>query len=655
MPEAQTWTKALVKLMSPAKDGEASTRSQKLFGLLFIGSFFVLFGFVNGPAKRSKEKGKKKIGTSSMEDLKMLVKILVPNMFCKEAGILMSFIAVLTTRTLLSIVVAHLDGRVIKSLVELKFREFTRLSGLWLLLGLPAAVCNALIKLIQTRLAFSFRTKLTRHFYDLYLVNEVYYKSGNMDDRIENPDQMLTDDVDKFSQQLADLFSQLAKPVFDCILFTGELWKSVGSGAVAGACITTVGTAQALNALRPAFGRLTANVAERDGQWRARHSRLVTDSEEVGFHRGAAVERSRLEAGYKALQDANRKLLEAAFPYNIYEGYFTKYIWGIVGMTVCAAPVLLSNGGLGAGKATEILVTNRKLMSSAADSTERLMESLKEIAHLSGRSGRLAKLLRVLNEVGKGEFHHKQVGMEEDSPLLKYHGVVKHDASCIRFENVPIVAPNGEQLVKPANFELKRGDHCLITGPNGCGKSSLFRVLAGLWPVFEGTMTRPAEPQDIFFLPQRAYLVHGSLRDQIIYPDMKSKMTDKELEEVLIWARCKHVLDRENKGFESVQEWKDVLSGGERQKIGLARVFYHKPKFAILDECTSAIHVDDEALLYEKVKSIGITLMSVSHRRTIWHHHNVALSFENGEISFAPFEVEAVKAPTMKTNKEAAP
>ncbi|KAJ9441266.1 Peroxisomal long-chain fatty acid import protein 2 [Diplonema papillatum] len=628
-------TKMLLALLAPAADGK-STRAQKVFGVFLVTFFSVLFAMVNAPSARKKARGSK---ATTSDDLKLLLKILVPSPFCRQASILYSFIGVLTVRTLLSIFVAHLDGRVVKALVEMKLSEFGRLVCVWLCMGVPASICNALIKHLQGALAITFRTTLTKHFYDLYFKSQVYYKVGCLDDRIENPDQMMTDDAEKFSKQLADLISQLAKPAFDCLIFTAELWKSVGSGAVAGAYLTTVLTAQALNALRPSFGRLTAETAERDGQWRARHTRLVTDSEEVAFHGGAEVERLRVEDGYRALVGANKKLLTASFPYNVIEGYFTKYLWGIVGMTVCAAPVLVGGGKVGAGTATEILVTNRKLMTSAADSTERLMESLKDMSHLSGRAGRLANLIRVLREVDNGQYKHRQVGVNADpslpSPSLTYHGKTHHVEDYIEFIDVPIVAPNGELLVKPTTFRLNRGDHCLIIGPNGCGKSSLFRVLAGLWPVMAGELYRPTGLRDIFFLPQRAYLVQGTLEDQIIYPDTKPKCTREELKQMMSWACCKHVLDREELGFDTAKEWKDVLSGGERQKIGLARVFYHKPKFAILDECTSQIHVDDEQKLYSKVKELGITLMSVSHRRTIWHHHSCKISFENREITFS--------------------
>jgi len=208
----------------------------------------------------------------------------------------------------------------------------------------------------------------------------------------------------------------------------------------------------------------------------------------------------------------------------------------------------------------------------------------------------------------------------------------------IKFENVPIVTPNGDVLVKDLNFEVKAGMNCLISGPNGCGKSSLFRILGGLWPVYEGVVTRPNQ-NNLFYVPQRPYLPIGTLRDQVIYPDSyadfkKKGLSDNDLLALMSIVQLGYVIQREG-GWDSVSDWHDVLSGGEKQRIAMARLFYWQPQFAILDECTSAVSLDVEAELYNYCKRVGITLFTVSHRTTLYQYHEYLLKFDGkGGISF---------------------
>lgn len=146
--------------------------------------------------------------------------------------------------------------------------------------------------------------------------------------------------------------------------------------------------------------------------------------------------------------------------------------------------------------------------------------------------------------------------MTIDESSLK--GEVSIEDGVIDFRGVSISTPNGDTLVPDMTFQVTQGMNCLITGPNGCGKSSLFRVLGGLWPVFAGKLVKPTA-RNMFYVPQKPYLPLGTLRDQVIYPDSydnvkRMKIMDSELVEYLKVVHLDYLIEREG-GWDSVRDW----------------------------------------------------------------------------------------------------
>lgn len=286
------------------------------------------------------------------------------------------------------------------------------------------------------------------------------------------------------------------------------------------------------------------------------------------------------------------------------------------------------------------------MLLGSSDAFGRIMFSYKEVTELAGYTSRVASLLDVIEDIQAGHFEKKLVSsasIEANASVLRGRGEVT-EGSDIDFVNVPIVSPNGDVLVRELSFSVKSGEHLLIVGPNGCGKSSLFRILGGLWPVYGGTVRKPPF-SDIFYIPQRPYLSRGSLRQQIIYPDSLRDMrargvTDEDLFRILSVVEVEGVVDRQG-GWDAEQEWTDVLSGGIQQRIAMARLFYHAPKYAILDECTSSVTLEIEKVMYDEAKRLGITLMTVSHRRSLWKYHENILQFDGqGSYIFTRLDAE---------------
>lgn len=173
----------------------------------------------------------------------------------------------------------------------------------------------------------------------------------------------------------------------------------------------------------------------------------------------------------------------------------------------------------------------------------------------------------------------------------------------------------------------------LILGSNGCGKTAIARIIAGLWPLYNGLLSKPND-DDIFYLPQKTYFTNGNLRDQIIYPHSYDEMlemgyNDDHLYHILREVKLEYLLTREG-NFNVKKDWKDVFSGGEKQRMLIARVLFKNPKFVILDESTNAVSTDVEDYLFELLqKKKGLTFITLSHRPLLMKYHDFILEIKN--------------------------
>ncbi|OAA46363.1 ABC transporter [Metarhizium rileyi] len=608
------------------------------------------------------ETPKKKVALDRQffRSLLRLLKIVVPGWRSTEARMLISHSFFLVLRTLISLRVAEMDGAIVKALVKGNGKEFLTRILWWMLIAVPATFTNSMLSYHQAELSLKYRTRLTQHIHDKYLSNLTFYGISALDDRIKNPDQLIAVDVSKFSNSLAELYSNLAKPLLDMTIYTWSLSKSVGGEGVVFMSLLVQLSANMMRVLTPPFGKYVADEARLEGEFRYQHSRLIDYSEEVALYGGHVAEKDTLDKGYFTLIKHVNYILRRRFYHGFMEDFVIKYFWGALGLLLCSVPVFVKLPGqvaLNMGDRTESFVTNRRMLLSASDAFGRVMFSYREIMELAGYTSRVASLLDVMDDIQSGHFEKRLVsssGTEGNEAVLRGRGAV-HESEDIKFIDVPIISPNGDVLVKALSFSLSQGDHLLVVGPNGCGKSSLFRILGGLWPVYGGTVYKPPF-HAIFYLPQRPYLSRGSLRQQVIYPDSLRQMrargvTDADLMPILKLLELEHLVDLYPEGWDAEAEWRDVLSGGLQQRVAMARLFYHRPKYAILDECTSSVTLETEKVMYDNAKALGITLMTVSHRRSLWKYHTHILQFD-GQGKYVFTRLDADKRLRLEDEKD---
>ena len=200
--------------------------------------------------------------------------------------------------------------------------------------------------------------------------------------------------------------------------------------------------------------------------------------------------------------------------------------------------------------------------------------------------------------------------------------------------------PKGTPLAHIQNLVLSSGLHTLITGPSGSGKSTIFRAIAAIWPFGKGQIALPSG--NVMVLPQRPYLPIGTLRSAVSYPDHKEAFSDEAIAEALDAVQLGHLKPR----LDEVGHWTQVLSGGEQQRLGIARALLAKPDWLLLDESTSALDEPLEAHIYATFRKRlpKTTVVSIGHRSSLIPYHEARVEMtRQADGTFSP--VVAASAP----------
>eukprot|EP00877_Chromochloris_zofingiensis_P002340 jgi/Chrzof1/12106/Cz06g21170.t1 len=272
------------------------------------------------------------------------------------------------------------------------------------------------------------------------------------------------------------------------------------------------------------------------------------------------------------------------------------------------------------------------------------------------------QMIQVLEDTGSISKNGRSHGNGQPTSSSSTSNINDKTASCagdvlLELQGLSITTPDGSlKLVQDLSYKVHAGRPLLIMGPSGAGKTSLLRTLAGLWQSGSGTIYSyglpglgdpGCQPGSVLFLPQKPYMILGSLRDQLLYPTWSERHyagqdgtpataqrplpSEAQLQQVLHTVQLSSLLDRcaaanaDGIGLDHVADWSQLLSLGEQQRLAFARLLLAAPRLALLDEATSALDTKNETLLYKAVLDAGVTVISVGHRPSLVQFHQDVL------------------------------
>lgn len=509
-------------------------------------------------------------------------------------------IAMLVVINVLNVCISYGERQVLSSLQQkdqAQFWFYLIIYGLTFMVGTPIV---GMFGWIKGKMHMNWRDYLTRSLLEKYYDNDRFLDI-NSDPRVTNPEQRIQQDADKVCDKLMTFVLALVDSGMSLVSFAAILWFLSPNLLVTAVAYASIGTFIMLK-----FGKRLIGLHFHQETLEADLRRELVCAKEnataIASYRGARRELERVHerlrltlANWNSVLSWHRNLTLFKVGYD--------YLILIVPL-VMTAPLFFT-GDLDMGG-----------IAQAGSSFGRVLGALSVIVHqfmlfaeLSAGSQRLVSFEDVLNE------HHN--GHDES-------GIQTELAEGVAVTNLSVKTPDAKTtIISDVNFCVKDGGRILIVGPSGVGKSTVLKAVAGQRRAGNGRVARPAA-DDVMYLPQTPYMPAGTLRQQILYPGRKKAPSDLELLALLDALGLEDLAKRDG-GLDAEQDWDEGMSGGQQQRIAIARMLIAKPKLAILDEATSGLDDENEERVYDLIRTSGITAVSVAHRHGVIKHHDSVL------------------------------
>jgi putative ATP-binding cassette transporter len=500
--------------------------------------------------------------------------------------------------------------------------EFFRQLGKFGLLAVTWIIMAVYRLYFQQMLQIEWRTWLTERFLGDWLGDQAHYRMqllsrGAHVPGVDNPDQRIADDLRLFVDYTLSLSLGLLSAVVTLVSFITILWTLSGAltlfgyeiagymvwvalvYAIAGSLLTHfIG--------RPLIG-LDFNQQRYEADFRFGLVRLRENSEGVALYRGEPEELAGLRGRFQAVignwwaQMRKQKQL----------GWFTSFYaqLAIIFPYIVVSPRFFS-GAIQLGGIFQTASAFGQVQGALSWFINAYTSFASWKATVDRLVGFVGALEQVREEGGKVEGERTESG-----------------DGALGAEHLSLELPGGKPLLSDASLRIAPHEDALVTGPSGAGKSTLFRALAGIWPYWKGRISMPKGARPLF-LPQKPYLPIGSLRHAVTYPGDASAYGDAEVREALEAVGLPQLTE----DLARQENWGQVLSGGEQQRLAFARALINKPDWLFLDEATAALPEEDQERLYRLVKEKlpGTTLVSIGHRASLAQFHRRRIEWRPG-------------------------
>jgi putative ATP-binding cassette transporter len=476
--------------------------------------------------------------------------------------------------------------------------------------------------LVSPYLRLRWRRWLTAQYLTHWMHGRGYYRI-ELEHKIDNADQRIAEDLNQLGLLTMTLFLGVISATATLISFLFILWELSGPLSLAFVGIdATVPGYMAWVALIYAFvGTFIANIVGRrliplnfarqrlEADFRFSLMRVRENAEGIALYRGEPRENEALLEKYQRVFNNGWQVLATNLQLGLYQTGYAQI--------AIIFPYLVTGPRFFAGAITlGVMTQTASAFGQVQSALSFFIDNYTTLAELRAVMDRLIGL---------------QVAIEERQGEGQIALTATEQGATVDVRDLTIGLPGGQKILQDAKLLLEPGQSVLVAGKSGSGKSTLFRALAGIWPFGKGEVRVPAGAR-VLFLPQKPYIPIGSLRDAVRYPDEQSTASDQEIVSALAAANLEALTGR----LDEEAHWTNILSGGEQQRLAIARALVFKPDWLFLDEATAALDDANEASVYKTLKERlpGTTVVSIGHRPTLrqWHERKIELQRAPGGV-----------------------